>query len=422
MTGRLQIRNGVFYAVINYKDSSGNYRQKWISTGLKERGNKKLAKQFLEEQLSNFQEEETMQPTTTEPQPKVPENNIPFMEYIKQYVENKKTMLSPSTFAGYMHIYKTLHNFYGDKLLLKDVTYLTLLEFYDYMKNEKHVKNVSIKRYKEVLAPALSIAYRDDLIPKNPYEFMPKLKREKPKHDYYNKNELEQLFEISDKTPIGLIVRVAAFYGFRRSEISGLRWQSIDFDNKTITIENKVLNFKKEIICSEVLKTLSSNRTLPLFPEIEERLLKRKEEIEKNKLLYGACYNHKFDDYVFVNDIGDLYLPDFITHYFGELIKKHKLKHIRFHDLRHSCASLLVANGVPMKNIQEWLGHSSYNLTADTYSHLDFESKKQSANVISKALSGEETDEELDDEIKKLEQALKEKQEQRRKRSQDFEM
>lgn len=290
------------------------------------------------------------------------------------------------------------------------------------MKNEKQVKNNSIKRYKEILSPALSLAYRDDLIPKNPYEFLPKLKREKSKQEYYNKSKLEKLFEITDKTPIVLIVRVAAFYSFRRSEISGLRWKSIDFENKTITIENKVLNIKKEIICSEVLKTLSSNRTLPLLPEIEERLLKRKSEIEKNKVLYGSSYNYKFDDYVFVNDMGDLILPDFITHYFGDLLKKHNLKHIRFHDLRHSCASLLVANGVPMKNIQEWLGHSSYNLTADTYSHLDFESKKQSANVISKALSNNKTNTDLDDEIKRLEQLLKEKQEQRRKRLIDFEM
>lgn len=416
MTGHLKVRNGIYYAVINFKDRNGNYKQKWISTGLKERGNKKQAKKFLEEKLNSFKDVKVPeQPTTLQ-------NNISFMDFIKKYIEDKKTILSPSTYAGYLHIYKTLHKFYGDNLKLKDVTYLHILDFYNFMKNEKQVKNNSIKRYKEVLSPALSLAYRDDLILKNPFEFIPKLKREKSKQEYYNKSELEKLFEVTDKTPIGLIVRVAAFYGFRRSEISGLRWKSIDYENKTITIENKVLNIKKEIICSEVLKTLSSNRTLPLLPEIEELLLKRKSEIEKNKFLYGLCYNHKFDDYVFVNDVGDLYLPDFITHYFGDLLKKHNLKHICFHDLRHSCASLLVANGVPMKNIQEWLGHSSYNLTADTYSHLDFESKKQTANVISKALSNEKTDTELDDEIEKLEQLLKEKQEQRRKKLMDIEM
>lgn len=216
---------------------------------------------------------------------------------------------------------------------------------------------------------------------------------------------LEKLFGVSDKTPIGLVIKISSYYGFRRSEVLGLIWQSINFSRKTITIENKVLNFKKEVICSEVLKTFSSNRTLPLLPEIEEKLLKRK------KKKFGSSYNKKYEDYVFVNDIGDLILPDYITHSFGDLLKKYKLKHIRFHDLRHSCASLLVANNVPMKNIQEWLGHSSYNLTADTYSHLNFDSKKESANVISKALSETSDTEKLDDEIKELERLLKIKKE-----------
>jgi len=135
---------------------------------------------------------------------------------------------------------------------------------------------------------------------------MPKLKREKPKRSYYDIEELEALFKITDPTSIGLIVKVALYYGFRRSEILGLRWQSIDCRRKTITVEDKVVNVEKEVISSEVLKTLSSNRTLPLLPEIEELLLNRKQEIEKNIMLYGNSYNHKYDDYVFVNDLGNL--------------------------------------------------------------------------------------------------------------------
>ena len=169
-------------------------------------------------------------------------------------------------------------------------------------------------------------------------------------------------------------------------------------------------NIKKEIIASEVLKTYSSNRTLPLLSEIEERLLNRKQEIERNKLLLGKEYNQKYLDYVFVDNIGNLILPDHITHLFCDLIKKHNLKHIRFHDLRHSCASLLVANNVPMKNIQEWLGHSTYNLTADTYSHLRFESKKESANVISRVLSSNKNESDnLDEEILRLQELLAQK-------------
>ena len=87
--------------------------------------------------------------------------------------------------------------------------------------------------------------------------------------------------------------------------------------------------------------------------------------------------------------MGNLRKPDYVSHKFKEILKKNGLRKIRFHDLRHSCASLLVANKVPMKYIQEWLGHSSYNVTADTYSHLDFESKKESAYIISKTLSND---------------------------------
>ena len=404
MTGCIKLKNGYYYAIINYKDKYGTYKQKWFATGLKERGNKKLAKEFLEKQMSTFKEDNfTENKTIEEKKPK----DIIFIEYLNDYIEGKQKNISPSTYKGYKHLQKVLYKYFGNQLKLKDISYKKLLDFYDYLKCERNLKNNSIKKYKEILAPALNIAYRDNLIERNPYDFMPKLKREKSKREYYDQNELENLFRITDSTIIGLIVRVAAYYGFRRSEIAGLRWQSIDFKRKTITVENKVLNIEKEVICTETLKTLSSNRTMPLLPEIEERLIKRKKEIEHNKKIYKSSYNKKYEDYVFVNDIGDLILPDYISHFFGDLLKKHNLKHIRFHDLRHSCASLLVANKVPMKHIQEWLGHSSYNLTADTYSHLSFESKKESANVISKVLSNDKSNNELENEIIELERLLK---------------
>jgi len=298
MTGKLKIRDGIYYAVIYYKDSYGKYKQKWISTKLKERGNKKEAQKFLDQELENFKQNIN--------NPDNSKNNIIFTDYVNQYIEEKKYIVSPTTFRGYQNLVKHITNFFGKNLKLKDVTYQHILEFYQHLRTTRNVKNTTIGKYKEIIAPALKQAYRDDLIAKNPYEFMPKLKREKPKRDYYDVKELEALFKLTDPTPIGLIVKVASYYGFRRSEILGLRWQSIDCRRKTITVEDKVVNVEKEVISSEVLKTLSSNRTLPLLPEIEELLLNRKQEIEKNIMLYGNSYNHKYDDYVFVNDLGNL--------------------------------------------------------------------------------------------------------------------
>lgn len=96
------------------------------------------------------------------------------------------------------------------------------------------------------------------------------------------------------------------------------------------------------------------------------------------------------------DNFGKLITPNFVTSHFKYIIQKNKLKHIRFHDLRHSCASLLLANGVSMKAIQEWLGHSTFNVTANFYSHLDPRSKEESAATIAKVLGGESTRERQD--------------------------
>lgn len=421
MKGSLKIKRGYFYAVINYKDNYGKYKQKWFNTGLKERGNKKEAQKILDEKLSTFQ------PDVFEVQPEpIVKNDIIFMDYIENYVKDKKKELSPAVYVGYTHCVKVMKKFFKNSLKLKDVTYHHLLEFYDYLKNKRGNKNVTIKHHAVILSPALKQAYRDDLIAKNPYEFMPKIKKEKSKMEYYNKEELEKLFEVTDKSPLKLIVRVAAYYGFRRSELVGLKWDAIDFKNKMITIKHKVLHVNNKFYLSDTLKTTAIHRTLPLLPEIESLLVERKEEIEKNKELFKKSYNHKYDEYVFVDDVGDLINPDIISNRFKTLLRKNNLKHIRFHDLRHSCASLLVASKVPMKNIQEWLGHSNFNTTADVYSHLDYSSKYESANVLSKALSFNKTEEkqseeEIDDDIEKLEKLLEEKKKLKQKKK-DFEM
>lgn len=88
-------------------------------------------------------------------------------------------------------------------------------------------------------------------------------------------------------------------------------------------------------------------------------------------------------EYIFVNDMGEPYQPNYVTQHFKLVLRKNHLRNIRFHDLRHTCASLLLKNGVPMKDIQEWLGHSSYNTTANIYAHLDTSSKNTSASKMS---------------------------------------
>ena len=121
-------------------------------------------------------------------------------------------------------------------------------------------------------------------------------------------------------------------------------------------------------------------RTLPLVPMVREKLIALKKEQEDNKKLYSNSYNK--DGYVYTNTDGKPIDPDYLTMGLPKFLEKHGFRQIRFHDLRHSCASLLLANGVSLKHIQDWLGHSNFSTTADIYAHLDFASKQQVASAM----------------------------------------
>ena len=126
----------------------------------------------------------------------------------------------------------------------------------------------------------------------------------------------------------------------------------------------------------------SSCRTLPLIPACEQMLKKMKKEQELNRKVCGKEYCTDYLDYIYVNPMGKRVHPDYLTQHFPIFLTAHDMKRIRFHDLRHSCASLLYANGVSLKEIQEWLGHSDISTTSNIYTHLDFSSKVSSANAI----------------------------------------
>ena len=106
------------------------------------------------------------------------------------------------------------------------------------------------------------------------------------------------------------------------------------------------------------------------------------EHLQENRKVCGRSYCTDYLDYIYVDPMGKRIRPDFLSQHFPDFLVAHQMKRIRFHDLRHSCASLLYANGVSLKEIQEWLGHSDISTTSNIYTHLDFSSKVSSANAI----------------------------------------
>ena len=109
--------------------------------------------------------------------------------------------------------------------------------------------------------------------------------------------------------------------------------------------------------------------------------------------MFKRSYCEDYADYICVDEMGKLFRPNYVTDHFKLLLHQNGLRPIRFHDLRHSCASLLLSQGIPMKQIQDWLGHSTFATTADIYSHLDFASKQDSADAIAQAFAPAEPQE-----------------------------
>ena len=374
--GHLTIKKGRYYAVLSYNDSLGKRHEKWVATGLPVKGNKKRAEEFLMNLRRDF----------IPPEPQTPEEDMTFAEFCSVFLDLVKITIATPTYSSYEGMLRRAIIPYFRKrgILLKNLGAKDIQLFY--ASEMKRVSATTVIHYHALIHKALKYAVKIDLIDVNPADNVERPKREHFEAGFYNSEEMGRLFEVSRGTKLEIPILLGAFYGLRRSEVIGLKWNAIDFEQNTITIKHTVtscnINGRIEIVESDTTKTKSSLRTLPLVPFVKERLLALKDEQEKNRQLCGRSYNKKYVDYVCVNEVGNLIKPNYVSEFFPKLLEKNGLRRIRFHDLRHSCASLMLANGVPMKQIQEWLGHSDFSTTANIYAHLDSSSKLNSANAL----------------------------------------
>lgn len=374
VSGHLAEKKGYFYAVLNYNDIHGKRRSKWIATGLTVKGNKKRAEVFLQEQRRIFQVDEPISET------------VLFADFMEQWLKVIKSSVALTTFSSYSNMVKKVivPYFKEQKITLQELSAKHIQDFY--LKELERVSASSVIHYHANIHKALKYAVKLDLIPVNPTDKVERPRKERFMANFYDADEVNKLFEITRGTRLEIPVLFGAFYGMRRSEALGMKWDAIDFERNTITIRHTFtivdLDGKRIAVTSDQTKTKSSMRTLPLVPFVKEKLLKLKAEQEENRRLCGRSYIKDYVGYVCINEIGDIIRPGYITSTFPKLLEKHGMRKGRFHDLRHSCASLLLANGVPMKQIQEWLGHSDFSTTANIYAHLDCSSKLSSADAM----------------------------------------
>ena len=382
VAGHLTLKNGRYYAVLNYRNAGGQRKTKWIALGLPEKGNKRKAEAELARLRAEF-----------EPPKEVGDlsSDMLFADYLLEWLEIAKGRLAVATYSSYAAMIKMPVGpyFRQRNLTLRELEARHLQMFYSEMLRK--VKPNTVIHYHAIIHSALKYAVKTDMLVQNVADKVDRPKKNSFQPVFLSAEEMQKMFEALRGTKLELPVLVAAFYGFRRGEVLGLKWDAIDFERGTISVIRTVttitLDGKQTEIEQQSAKTKSSLRTLPLIGSFREYFLQVKEAQELNKQVCGNCYNHEYDGFVFVDELGERMRANYLTSAFPKFLESHGLRRMRFHDLRHSCASLLLANGVPLKHIQEWLGHSDFTTTANIYAHLDYKSKITSAQAMETGLA-----------------------------------
>ena len=382
VAGHLTLKNGRYYAVLNYRNAGGQRKTKWISLGLPEKGNKRKAEAELARLRAEF-----------EPPKEVGDlsSDMLFADYLLEWLEIAKGRLAVATYSSYAAMIKRPVGpyFRQRNLTLRELEARHLQMFYSEMLRK--VKPNTVIHYHAIIHSALKYAVKTDMLVQNVADKVDRPKKNSFQPVFLSAEEMQKMFEALRGTKLELPVLVAAFYGFRRGEVLGLKWDAIDFERGTISVIRTVTTItvdgKQTEIEQQSAKTKSSLRTLPLIGSFREYFLQVKEAQELNKQICGNCYNHEYDGFVFVDELGERMRANYLTSAFPKFLENHGLRRMRFHDLRHSCASLLLANGVPLKHIQEWLGHSDFTTTANIYAHLDYKSKITSAQAMETGLA-----------------------------------
>jgi len=375
MKGSLQEKSGKYYAVVRI-----NGKQKWINTGIEaKRGNKRKAEAKLLEIVVQC----TEHPDAF--------TGVPFVNYIDEWLENVKHKVDTVTYESYEQYTKRhiIPYFEPLKLNLQDVSMSDIEKYY----NEKSISGrldgkpgglsyCTLKHHRVVLNLIFEYAMKNKLVKENPCQFaeIPReAKRSEKISTYYTPEQCQNLLDVIEGTPLYDMVYITFTYGLRRSELIGLKWDAIDFDAGTLAICHTVV-VQNTVVAKDSTKNKTSNRLYPLLDDIKNILLRIRDEQDKYRELFGDSYNNS--GYVFTRENGDMYYPSYPTHALSKVLKKNNLPHIRWHDLRHSCASMLIAKGWAMKDISEWLGHADIGTTMNIYGHVSIERKKELAKSL----------------------------------------
>lgn len=307
-------------------------------------------------------------------------NTMTLEVFLKDFLEKYKVNISITTYNCYLRICNKYIIPMLGRYKIEDIKPIHIQNYVDDLVGI--LSPQTLKIHINILKLAIKKAYRLKLIRENVVEYIEIPRVKKFKNNIYTQDDMHKLLEKCDGTPLELPIFLASGLGLRISEILGLTWNNIDFSNNTVTIEKITVRNNGEVILKDP-KTESSARTISAPNELMNRLKSyKKEQIEMK--LQGKIKNKL--NLLFFDKNEKPIAQDVLSKKFNRFLKDNNLKHIRFHDLRHTHVTLLINSKVPIRVISERVGHSNINTTLNIYSHVLKEMDKEASDKISEVL------------------------------------
>lgn len=347
-------KNGAWYYVVDIGKGSSGKRQQKRKGGF---SFKKDAQAALAHVANRINQGNYIEPSKTL-----------YKEYFEEFLANKRQSISSGTYTSYVtygkiHIIPTLGN-----IPLSNITPVHIQKLIREL-NEKGLTDSTVKRIYSVLNNSLNMAVKLDLISKNAATVVDKPKVAKKEMSVWSREELLHFLHVAERqTRYFIAFHIAAFTGMRQGEILGLRWADVDLERGIVSVVQTMSHDGKELKIGA--KSTSGNRTISI--PIETVVLLRKHRKlqfeEKMKTEAGKIFNA--EDLVICTGVGTPTKPRWLVDAYYTILKKSEVPANRFHDIRHTHATMLLEIGEHPKVVQERLGHSSIQLTMDTYSHV----------------------------------------------------
>ncbi|MBD1371958.1 site-specific integrase [Hazenella sp. IB182357] len=382
MKGHVTKKGSKWYFVldIGVNPVTGKRKQKWFS-GFK---TKKEASKAMTEKIHELNQGIYMEPS-----------KITLSEYLNRWLNDyAKTNCAPRTYQGYEYIIRDhLAPSSIGEVPLEKLKPMQIQHYY----SEKLTKGRkdgtgglsarSVHHHHRLLHEALEHAVKWQLMQKNPSKAVTPPKPQKKQMNVLTKEQIHLLLEASKGKWYHAPIFIAINTGMRRGEIMGIRWQDIDFEKRIICISQTLQRIKgKGLTFRHTAKTDGSRRSLAVSNSIIDLLKTIQAQQKVIKLELSSHYQDS--DLVFANLDGTPMDLDGLSREFARLVRRIDIPYVRFHDLRHSHATLLLQQGEHPKIVSERLGHSSIAITMDTYSHVMPNMQKEAADKLDDFLFG----------------------------------